>query len=98
MDNSKGDRPKMEKKLLDNSKGDRSKMEKKLLDNSKGDRSKMEKKLLDNSKDDRSKMPNKHLSSIFLSTIVQWIQQHQDSEYVGRGIDVLWYLVVGEKN
>ncbi|NEQ78300.1 MAG: hypothetical protein F6K23_38145 [Okeania sp. SIO2C9] len=38
----------------------------------------MEKKLLDNSKGDRPKMPNKHLSSIFLSTIVQWIQQHQD--------------------
>ncbi|NEP81606.1 MAG: signal transduction protein [Okeania sp. SIO3B3] len=33
-----------------------------------------------------------------LPTIVQWIQQHQDSEYVGRGIDALWYLVVGEKS
>ncbi|MGD1806534.1 HEAT repeat domain-containing protein [Dapis sp. BLCC M126] len=30
--------------------------------------------------------------------IIQWIQQHQDSEYVGRGIDVLWYLVVGEES
>ncbi|NEP81605.1 MAG: hypothetical protein F6K39_27660 [Okeania sp. SIO3B3] len=53
---------------------------------------------MDNSKSDRPKMPNKHLSSIFFSTIVQWIQQHQDSEYVGRGIDALWYLVVGEEN
>ncbi len=37
-------------------------------------------------------------SKNFLPTIVQWIQQHQNSEYVGRGIDVLWYLVVGEEN
>ncbi|MBP0039830.1 MAG: hypothetical protein J7519_19330 [Roseofilum sp. SID1] len=22
--------------------------------------------------------------------LVQWISEHQDSEYVGRGIDVLW--------
>ncbi|NEO51675.1 MAG: hypothetical protein F6K54_00310 [Okeania sp. SIO3B5] len=58
----------------------------------------MEKKLLDNSKNDRPKMPNKYLSSMFFSTIVQWIQQHQNSEYVGRGIDVLWYLVAREKN
>ncbi|MGK7923234.1 MAG: HEAT repeat domain-containing protein [Trichodesmium sp.] len=34
----------------------------------------------------------------FLPTIIQWIQKHQDSEYVGRGIDVLWYLVVGEES
>ncbi|WP_293166359.1 HEAT repeat domain-containing protein [Okeania sp. SIO2C9] len=37
-------------------------------------------------------------SNHILPTIVQWIQQHQDSEYVGRGIDALWYLVVGEEN
>ena len=37
-------------------------------------------------------------SNNILPTIVQWIQQHQDSEYVGRGIDVLWYLVVGEES
>ncbi|GGA01604.1 hypothetical protein CYANOKiyG1_13550 [Okeania sp. KiyG1] len=58
----------------------------------------MEKKLLDNSKGDRPKMPNKHYFSMFFSTIVQWIQQHQDSEYLGSGIDALWYLVVGEEN
>ncbi|NES08271.1 MAG: HEAT repeat domain-containing protein, partial [Okeania sp. SIO2F4] len=33
-----------------------------------------------------------------LPTIIQWIQQHQDSEYVGSGIDTLWYLVVGEES
>ena len=33
-----------------------------------------------------------------LPTIIQWIQQHQDSEYVGIGIDALWYLVVGEES
>ncbi|NES65363.1 MAG: hypothetical protein F6K24_08920 [Okeania sp. SIO2D1] len=53
---------------------------------------------MDNSKGDCPKKPNKHLSSIFLSTIVQWIQQHQNSEYVGRGIDVLWYLLAREEN
>ncbi|MEM1167979.1 MAG: HEAT repeat domain-containing protein [Cyanobacteria bacterium P01_H01_bin.35] len=37
-------------------------------------------------------------SNNILPTIIQWIQQHQDSEYVGRGIDVLWYLVVGEES
>ena len=37
-------------------------------------------------------------SNNILPTIVQWIQQHQDSEYVGRGIDALWYLVVGEES
>ncbi len=31
-------------------------------------------------------------------SIIQWIQKHQDSEYVGSGIDALWYLVVGEDN
>ncbi|MDJ0516829.1 MAG: HEAT repeat domain-containing protein [Trichodesmium sp. MO_231.B1] len=30
--------------------------------------------------------------------IIQWIEQHQDSESVGRGIDALWYLVVGEES
>ena len=37
-------------------------------------------------------------SNNILPTIVQWIQQHQDSEYVGSGIDALWYLVVGEES
>ncbi|NEQ41302.1 MAG: hypothetical protein F6K40_35925, partial [Okeania sp. SIO3I5] len=37
-------------------------------------------------------------SNNILPTIIQWIQQHQDSEYVGRGIDVLWYLIVGEES
>jgi len=37
-------------------------------------------------------------SNNILPTIIQWIQQHQDSEYVGRGIDALWYLVVGEES
>ncbi|WP_043936858.1 NACHT domain-containing protein [Planktothrix rubescens] len=27
--------------------------------------------------------------------VVKWIQQHEDSEFVGRGIDVLWDLVNG---
>ncbi len=35
-------------------------------------------------------------NSIF-PAIIQWIQQRQDSEYVGRGIDVLWYLVVEQE-
>ncbi|MBD2504838.1 HEAT repeat domain-containing protein [Anabaena azotica] len=30
------------------------------------------------------------------ANVVEWILQHQDSEYVGTGIDVLWDLVVGE--
>jgi len=25
--------------------------------------------------------------------IIEWIEQHQDTEFVGNGIDVLWYLV-----
>ena len=29
-----------------------------------------------------------------LPTIIQWMEQHQDSEYIGRYIDVLWFLVV----
>jgi len=28
--------------------------------------------------------------------IVQWIEQHQDEEYVGAGIDALWEIVEGE--
>lgn len=35
-------------------------------------------------------------NSIF-PAIIPWIQQRQNSEYVGRGIDVLWYLVVEEE-
>ena len=27
--------------------------------------------------------------------IVQWIEQHQDEEYVGAGIDALWEIVEG---
>ena len=27
--------------------------------------------------------------------VVEWIQQHEDSEFVGSGIDVLWDLVNG---
>ncbi|OKH57182.1 sister chromatid cohesion protein PDS5 [Scytonema sp. HK-05] len=27
------------------------------------------------------------------TTVVEWVSQHQDSEYVGSGIDVLWELV-----
>ncbi|HEY9800215.1 MAG TPA: HEAT repeat domain-containing protein [Leptolyngbyaceae cyanobacterium] len=30
------------------------------------------------------------------TNVVEWISQHQDSEYLGEGIDVLWDLVVGE--
>jgi hypothetical protein len=27
--------------------------------------------------------------------VVEWIQQHEDSEFVGSGIDALWDLVNG---
>jgi hypothetical protein len=37
-------------------------------------------------------------SSDVLPAVVQWIDRHQDTEYVGSGIDVLWDLVVGEGN
>jgi HEAT repeat protein len=37
-------------------------------------------------------------SSEVLPAVVQWIDRHQDTEYVGRGIDVLWDLVAGEGN
>ncbi|NEQ81669.1 MAG: NACHT domain-containing protein, partial [Moorea sp. SIO2I5] len=30
-------------------------------------------------------------------SVIEWIEQHQDSDYVGRGIDVLWDLVVGRE-
>ncbi|MEG4629307.1 HEAT repeat domain-containing protein [Microcoleus sp. AR_TQ3_B6] len=33
-----------------------------------------------------------------LPAVVQWIDRHQDAEYVGSGIDVLWDLVAGEGN
>ncbi|BAZ27610.1 putative signal transduction protein containing Nacht domain [Cylindrospermum sp. NIES-4074] len=35
-------------------------------------------------------------SSNVTPKIAQWISQHQDSEFVGKGIDVLWDLVVTE--
>ncbi|WP_424096368.1 HEAT repeat domain-containing protein [Moorena producens] len=34
-------------------------------------------------------------SNHILPTVIEWIEQHQDSEYVGSGIDALWDLVVG---
>ncbi|NQE34310.1 NACHT domain-containing protein [Microcoleus asticus] len=37
-------------------------------------------------------------SSEVLTAVVQWIDRHQDAEYVGSGIDVLWDLVAGEGN
>ncbi|NEQ77140.1 MAG: signal transduction protein [Okeania sp. SIO2C9] len=37
-------------------------------------------------------------SNNILPTIIQWIEQHQDSEYLGSGINALWYLVVGEES
>ncbi|NEO45443.1 MAG: NACHT domain-containing protein [Moorea sp. SIO4A3] len=36
-------------------------------------------------------------SNHVLPTVIEWIEQHQDSNYVGRGIDALWDLVVGEE-
>lgn len=33
-----------------------------------------------------------------LPTIVQWLERHQDSKYLGDGIDALWDLVVGERS
>ena len=32
------------------------------------------------------------------SAVAQWIEQHQDEEYVESGIDALWDLVVGEQS
>jgi vesicle coat complex subunit len=32
-------------------------------------------------------------SNDFASAVVKWISQHQDSEYIGSGIDALWELV-----
>ncbi|AOY84250.2 HEAT repeat domain-containing protein [Moorena producens JHB] len=34
-------------------------------------------------------------SNHVLPTVIEWIEQHQDSDYVGSGIDALWDLVVG---
>ncbi|NEP36866.1 HEAT repeat domain-containing protein, partial [Moorena sp. SIO3B2] len=36
-------------------------------------------------------------SNHILPTIMEWIEQHQDSDYVGSGIDALWDLVVGRE-
>ncbi|NEQ08165.1 MAG: NACHT domain-containing protein [Moorea sp. SIO4E2] len=36
-------------------------------------------------------------SDHILRTVIEWIEQHQDSDYVGNGIDVLWDLVVGRE-
>ena len=32
------------------------------------------------------------------ASVAQWISQHQDSEYVGYGINALWDMVVGEQS
>ncbi len=37
-------------------------------------------------------------SSDFVTAVTQWISLHQDSEYVGNGIDALWDMVVGEQS
>ena len=34
------------------------------------------------------------ISNHILPTVIEWIEQHQDSDYVGSGIDALWDLVV----
>ncbi|NEP27020.1 HEAT repeat domain-containing protein [Moorena sp. SIO3I6] len=36
-------------------------------------------------------------SNHVLPTVIEWIEQHQDSQYVGSGIDALWDLVVGRE-
>ncbi|NES20357.1 MAG: HEAT repeat domain-containing protein [Symploca sp. SIO3E6] len=36
-------------------------------------------------------------SSEITPTVIHWIQQYQDSEYVGKEIDLLWDLVVRDK-
>ncbi|NEO64736.1 MAG: hypothetical protein F6J98_31795, partial [Moorea sp. SIO4G2] len=36
-------------------------------------------------------------SNHILPTVIEWIEQHQDSDYVGSGIDALWDLVLGEE-
>ncbi|NEO14543.1 MULTISPECIES: HEAT repeat domain-containing protein [unclassified Moorena] len=36
-------------------------------------------------------------SNHILPTVIEWIEQHQDSDYVGSGIDALWDLVVGRE-
>ncbi len=35
-------------------------------------------------------------NSNFLTTIIAWIQQHQDSDYIGSGIDTLWDFLAVE--
>lgn len=37
-------------------------------------------------------------SSDVLPALTQWISQHQDSDYVGNGIDALWDMVVSEQS
>jgi hypothetical protein len=32
------------------------------------------------------------------STVAQWIKQHQDTEYVGNGINVLWDLMTDKQS
>ncbi|UBF26961.1 hypothetical protein K9N68_02960 [Kovacikia minuta CCNUW1] len=32
-----------------------------------------------------------------ISLLIQWIEQHQDSEFVGNGIDALWEIVEGKR-
>ena len=36
-------------------------------------------------------------SNHVLPTVIEWIEQHQDSDYLGSGIDALWDLVVGRE-
>lgn len=36
----------------------------------------------------------KKFRDITTSAVAQWVEQHQDAEYVGSGITALWYLVV----
>jgi len=38
-----------------------------------------------------------HYQRDVLPAVVQWIEQHQDSEYLGYGIDVLWNLLAGRE-
>ncbi|WP_044493884.1 HEAT repeat domain-containing protein, partial [Moorena producens] len=37
-------------------------------------------------------------SNHVIPSVIKWIEQHQDSDYVGSGIDVLWDLVVGRES
>lgn len=36
------------------------------------------------------------LLSEVLPVIIQWIEQYQDSEFIGAGIDALWFLIEGK--